>query len=400
MAKSRVDVIEEAGPYVDDAIRRGLMQATIRARRGKRVVLDDGREVVEFVNCSYLGLDVHPDVVQAAADVVKEWGVHFCCARSRFTIAPNTELEAALSTLFRGHALTFPSVTSAHAAALPLVASGALLPGRRRKRVRLVFDRFAHASMQTLKPALREEATVETIPHGDVDALARSIDEAHDAGEDVVFVADSVYSMGGVCPLDRVRALLDETGSFLYLDDAHGTSIFGAKGEGYALSRIDGPLPRNTILAFSLAKGFGANGGGIVLPTEDQRRLVRSYGTTYAFSAPLDFSVVAAAQAALKLHEDGTVRALQERLFRKVELYDALVPERPEGTSPIRMVPMRSRAAALEAGSALLEKGFFVSVALYPVVAIDAPQLRVCLSVGHDDDDVRRLCAALDEVRG
>ncbi len=399
MPKRRVDVIEEAAPYLDEAIRRGLMQATITARSGKRVVLEDGREVTEFVNCSYLGLDVHQDVVQAAADVVREWGVHFCCARSRFTIAPNRDLEAALSSLFRGHALTFPSVTSAHLAVLPLVASGALLPGRTRSKVRIVFDRHAHASMQSLKPLLREEASVVTIGHDDLDALARTIDEAHAAGEDVVYVADSVYSMGGVCPLDRVRAIVDATGSFLYLDDAHGTSIFGAHGEGYVLSRTDGPLPRNTILAFSLAKGFGCNGGGVVLPTEEQRRLVRSHGSTYAFSAPLDFSVVAAALASVRLHDDGTVRALQERLWRKVALYDSLVPERHEGLSPIRMVPMRSRDHALDAGAALLARGFFASVALYPVVAVDQPQLRVCIAVDHEDDDVRRLCTALEEVR-
>lgn len=399
MARRQAEVIAQAAPLLDEAVERGLMQATILARRGKRVLLESGREVVEFINCSYLGLDVHPAIVQAASEVVKEWGVHFCCARSRFTIAPNRDLEEELSRLFGGYAVTFPSVTSGHLSALPLVASGALLPGRRRSGVRLVFDRFAHASMQSLKPLLREHATVVTIEHDDVAALRHEIALAHEADEDAVYLADSVYSMGGVCPLDEVLDLAEREGAYLYLDDAHGTSIYGERGEGYVLSRLKGALPPSILVAFSLAKGFGANGGGILLSSEEQRRALRSFGQTYAFSAPLDFSVVAAARASYRLHADGSVRRLQDRLWQKVALYDSLVPDRHEGKSPIRMVPMRSREHAIEAGAALVERGFFVSVALYPVVALDQPQLRVCLSVDHDDDDIRGLCAALAAVR-
>ena len=105
----------------------GLMRTTITRRRGKTVTLDDGREVVEFVNCSYLGFDVHPKVIGAAQDILAEWGVHFCCARSRFTIDANRALEEELGALWGGVAITFPSVTAAHLSALPLAAAGVLL---------------------------------------------------------------------------------------------------------------------------------------------------------------------------------------------------------------------------------------------------------------------------------
>lgn len=393
-ARDLADVVADALPHIEGAVARGLMQTTIRARDGKRVTLDDGRVVTEFINCSYLGLDRHPRVVSAAKSVLDEWGVHFCCARSRFTIGPNTDLEARLSTHFRGHAITFPSVTSAHMSTLPLLASGVLLPARRHARVRMIFDRFAHASMQSLKPILAEDARVTSIGHNDLTALARELDEAERADEDAVFVADSVYSMGGTCPLDEVRSLARAKGATLYIDDAHGTSIFGDRGEGYLLSRVAGPLPDDVIFTFSLAKGFGTNGGGVVVPLDRQRALIRSFGTTAAFSAPLDFAIVAAADAALSLHDDGTVRALQQTLVDKVALFDGLRGI-AEPMSPIRMVPLTSRDQALDVGEALVERGFFVTVALYPVVPRERPQLRVCLTVEHRDDDIRGLADAL-----
>ena len=51
---------------------------------------------------------------------------------------------------------------------------------------------------------------------------------------------------------------------------------------------------------------------------------VRTFGTTYAFSAPLDFSVVGAGLASLELHRNGEVKRLQDELRRKVALYDRL----------------------------------------------------------------------------
>lgn len=405
----------EALAAIREATAHGLMHVTIERRlSNKRVRLahPDGaaaRDVVEFINCSYLGLDTHPAVVGAAADIVREWGVHFCCARSRFSIEPNRALERDLSTLFRGYAITFPSVTAAHLSALPLIASGALLPSslRRHRGVRLIFDRFAHASMQSIKPLLAVDATIVTIAHNDVRAIATAVDEAHAADEDAVYVADSVYSMGGVCPLDEIKQLVEQRGAFLYLDDAHGTSIFGERGEGYVMAREAGALPPSTIMTFSLAKGFGTNGGGIVLPSEEQRQTVRSLGQTYAFSAPLDFSVIGAAQASLALHFDGTVRRLQDELRNKVATFDAALARTSvgaaaastrEGFSPIRMVPLQSKEQAIAVGRGLIARGYFVSVAMYPVVARDQPQLRVCLSVEHSDEQVHGLVAALDDV--
>ena len=373
------------------AVDSGLMQVTILERNGKEVVLEDGRRVTEFINCSYLGLDMHPNLIRGAEEAVRRWGIHFCCARSRFSIEPNRALEEELSSLFGARAITFPSVTATHMSVMPLVAAGLLTPDER--PVRLLFDRHAHASMQYLKPVLAAEAEVRTLAHNDLGELETEVKAAHSEGKAVLYVADGVYSMGGVTPIEALMELAERLDFYLYIDDAHGTSILGQQGEGYILSRL-GQLPQRAMLTYSLAKGFGCNGGGVLVPTAWQETLIRRHGVTYAFSAPLDFSVIGAALEAVKLHRDGTVAELQKKLWKNLSYF---APERdPESfVSPIVMVPLGESERAIETAESLKEEGFFTSVVFFPIVGRDNAQLRLCVSTEHTPEQLQGLVEAL-----
>lgn len=389
-------VKEVAEDHVSHAIERGLMQVSLEARDGRRVRLPGGQWVHEFINCSYLGLDLRPELLERANQVMREWGVHLCCARTRFSIGPASLFEAELSKTWGGHAITFPSVTTSHMSTMPLLASaefGVSSSGS----VTFLFDKHAHASMQYLRPILAAEHRVDLLPHNDLEALEQAVRQAHARGDGVVYVADGVYSMGGLCPIEELLALAQRLDFLLYIDDAHGTSIYGEVGEGSVLERLGRQLPPNVVVAFSLSKGFGCNGGGVLLPSARAERAVRSFGMTYAFSAPLDFSVVGAGLAALELHRDGTVRALQGELRRKVKLFDELT-NRNEPFSPIRMVPVGDERRCIELAEALKERGYFVSSAFFPVVRRGAAQLRLCLGVGHDDEVIQGLARTLREL--
>ena len=55
--KRRIELSQE---YQNLALEIGLNALVIEKREGKRLLLDDGRELVEFVSCSYLGLENDP----------------------------------------------------------------------------------------------------------------------------------------------------------------------------------------------------------------------------------------------------------------------------------------------------------------------------------------------------
>jgi 7-keto-8-aminopelargonate synthetase-like enzyme len=374
------------------------MQVSIKGRRGKHVVMPDGREVVEFVNCSYLGLDLHPRVIEASKAVDAEWGMNFCCARSRFSIEPQRQLEEELSELYGGRVITFPSTTTTHISVMPLLASGVLINEHDQRKVCLIFDQFAHSSMQYLKPVLAVEATVESIPHNSLQDLRAQVLRARERGEVAIYVADGIYSMGGLCPVPELLSLAEELDFYLYIDDAHGTTIFGDRGEGLVLSHIHGELPDRLILTFALSKGFGAYGGGLLVPGRWREGMVRSYGQVYGFSAALNFSAVHACRAVVELHRDGTVQRLQTTLRQRVALFDALM-DAPVPFSPIRMIPIGSEQAALEAGEELLQQGYYLSVVFFPIVRRGAAQLRACIAANHSPDDIRGLVDALKKIK-
>lgn len=378
-----------------EALSRGLMQVTLRGREGRRVALDSKTWVTEFINCSYLAIDTRPEVIAKSQSIMDDWGVHLCCARSRFSIGPLEELEEGLSALWGGRAITFPSVTTTHMSTMPLLPSMDLCG--REGRVTFLYDKLAHASMQFLRPVLAAEHRVEVIPHNDLAALEKAAKLAHARGDAVIYVADGVYSMGGVCPIDEVLALSRRLEFSLYVDDAHGTSIYGPRGEGTVLAALGGKLPENVAITFSLSKGYGCNGGGVLVPDREAERRVRTFGMTYAFSAPLDFSVVGAALASLELHRSGEVKRLQDDLRKKVALYDRLVG-RELPFSPIRMVEVGDERRAIELGDALKARGHFVSVTFFPIVARSNAMLRICIGVGHSEEDVTALVTSLREI--
>lgn len=400
MARNTRFVVGEAEAGIAEATEMGLMHTNFSARDGRVVTLAGGHQAVEFINCSYLGLDTEPALIEGAKRAVDEFGVHFCCARSRLTISPNVQLEAELSELFRGHAITFPSVTAAHMSVLPTLASGKLLPSSVRSKTRFIFDKQAHASMQFLRPIIAAEAsTVCTISHNDLQALEDEAKAADLAGETPVYLADGVYSMGGLCPLPELVELSEKWGIVLYLDDAHGTSIFGRQGEGSVRGAWDGDLPETVIITYSLGKGFGCNGGGVLLPTKWQADRVRRFGMTYGFSAPLDFSIVGAALEATKLHRDGTVERLQRDLRARVARFDERIGSDTRDFSPIRRVVIGDEVECRAIGARLLERGYLVSTAFFPVVGRGKAQLRVCLGVNHTDAQIDGFAAALAESR-
>lgn len=391
-------MIKESAANYARAVQGNLMQVTIKARNGKHVILPDGRDVVEFVNCSYLGLDLHPKVIEASKSVDDEWGMNFCCARSRFSIEPQRLLEEELSELYGGRVITFPSTSTAHISVMPLLASGLLVAEGSTRKMCLIFDQFAHSSMQYLKPVLATEATVETVPHNSLDDLRLQVMEARKRGEVPVYVADGIYSMGGLCPVRELLALAEELDFYLYIDDAHGMTIFGERGEGLALSEMDGNVPDRLILTFSLSKGFGAYGGGLLVPGEWREQLIRSYGQVYAFSAAQTFQSVNSCRAVVELHHEGAIQPLQQTLRDRVALYDELMGE-PRPFSPIRMVMIGDEENAIKAGERLLEDGYFASVVFFPIVRRNSAQLRLCIAANHTEDDIRGMAAALKDAQ-
>ena len=396
--RNTASVIEHSSPYFDAAHFEGLMAIYGRPLAGRKVELspgsDERRTVVDFVRCSYLGLDNHPKIVAGAIEALEDYGtLHWSCARTRLNFSMMEDLEASLSDLFNARVITYSTVLAANMGALPIIASGQLTGGI--KPV-MAFDRFAHTTLAFHKAAVATETEVVTVGHNDMDAL----EELCRSRKAVAYICDGVYSMGGCSSIGRLLQLQQQYGLFLYIDDAHGISIFGANGEGFARSRIDGTLGNRTIIAASLGKGFGASGGLLMLGTARQEEIFRRYAVAHAFSASVNVAAIGAALASQALHRTRELAELQRTLQERVTLFDSLVETDQKGSElPIRTVELGNELIAIGAARYLLDQGFYTSAIFFPTVAKGRAGLRICVTAGHSPDDIKAVCAALRAVK-
>ncbi len=222
-------MIERADPTFALAFHAGVMGLSAKSVERRLVHVMDRqngtREVVDFVRCSYLGLDNHPAIIAGAIEAIADYGsLHWSCARTRLNFGLLSDLEENLSDLFQAHVITFSTVLAANLSAMPILASGYLTGG---EKPLVVFDRLAHATLAVHKPLVAAETTVLTIDHNDVDMLEQ-ICRAHPL---VAYVCDGVYSMGGAAPIDELLRLQRQYGLFIYIDDAHGISLLGFRGK-------------------------------------------------------------------------------------------------------------------------------------------------------------------------
>lgn len=385
-------MISESRGYFDAAHAAGLMGIHGRSTTGRSFALGagppDGRQrIVDFVRCSYLGLDNHPAVVAGAIEAIEaHHSLHWSCARTRLNFDLLGQLEENLSQMFDARVIAFSTVMLANLGMMPLLASGQLTAG---KRPVVVFDRKAHISLAYHKPVVADETQVETIAHNDIGAL-EAICREHPV---VAYLCDGVYSMGGNAPIQELRHLQDRYGLFLYIDDAHGISLFGRNGEGFARSQFPKDLGDRTIIAASLGKGFGASGGMLMLGTHEQEALFRRYAIPYAFSAAPNLAAVGAALGSCKIHLSAELKDRRARLAERIELFDLKCATSERGSSlPIRMITTGSETNAIATARELLDVGFYTSVTFFPTVERSRAGIRVCITAAHEAHEIERLC--------
>ncbi|MBZ9761758.1 aminotransferase class I/II-fold pyridoxal phosphate-dependent enzyme [Mesorhizobium sp. CA8] len=392
--RNTASVIDWTRMYFEEAHRRGLMAVYGRSIKGRAVSLTAGERrgntITDYVRCSYLGLDNHPAIIAGAIAAVEEYGsLHWSCARTRLNFGLIGDLEDTLSELFGARVIAYSTVMVANMGALPIIASGHLTEGQRPV---IVFDRLAHASLAFHKPVVAQETAVETIPHNDLDALEQ-ICRRHPV---VAYVCDGVYSMGGFAPIQGLLQLQEKYGLFLYIDDAHGISLFGGNGEGFVRSQLPRELGERTIVAASLGKGFGASGGMLMLGTAHQEELFRCYSIPHAFSASPNIAAIGAAFASAGIHQTSELRLRQERLAEQIAFFDKRVQTEQRGAPlPIRMITVGDEFAAIDFAERLLDAGFYTSVTFFPTVARGRAGIRICLTASHERSDLERLCTRI-----
>ncbi|MGH9059326.1 MAG: aminotransferase class I/II-fold pyridoxal phosphate-dependent enzyme, partial [Acidimicrobiales bacterium] len=371
-------------------------------QRGRRLSIG-GRWAVDFASCNYLGLDLHPAVMDAIDPLVREWGVHPSWTRAVASPEPYQELERRLAALVgAADAVLFPTVSLLHLGVLPKLAGS---------RGALLVDESAHHSVhEAAELAGSRRTEVLTFRHGDLaDLTAKLRLTASRPGR--MIALDGVYSMSGAIPdLAGVLELAEAWDATLYVDDAHGFGIlgeepgpdapFGHRGNGVA-RHADVPLDRLVYVA-GLSKAYSSMGAFVTCARpEDRRRLITA--STLVFSGPVPTASLASALAGLEVNErEGD--AIRRRLHRlTTTLTDGIrrLGLEVSNTSgfPILTVEFGALDAVVDACRVLWDHGILVTPAVFPAVPLRRGGVRFSVTAANTDDDLARALTALAAAR-
>lgn len=378
--------IEDAGLYKHERELTSAQSAHIRTAR---------TEALNFCANNYLGLADHPDVETAAARALQEWGfgmasVRFICG----TQVLHKRLERAISDFLQTEdTILYSSCFDANGGVFEVLFGS---------EDAVISDELNHASL--IDGIRLCKASRYRYRNADMSELRAQLEAATTAGaRRMVVVTDGVFSMDGhLAPLAEICDLADEFGAMVLVDDSHAVGFVGDGGRG--TPERFGVMDRVDILTGTLGKALGGASGGYVSAHREIVDLLRQRSRPYLFSNAVAPSVAAGSLKALEIA--ATSREARERLRSNTTLFRDLMTSAGfdllDGEHPITpvMFPGEDGARlATRIADAMLEEGVYVIAFSYPVVPRGRARIRVQLSAGHTEDDVRSCVGAFIAAR-
>ena len=347
-----------------------------------RKTLIDGKPVLNFAWCDYLGLSGHPELIKAAKDAIDQFGTSISASRM---VSGDTQLHRDLEreiaqTIGTDGALVFVSGHAANVSTIgTLMDDGDLI----------VHDEFVHNS--AVVGMRLSGATTKTFRHNRLEALEAVLREERAKYRNALIVIEGLYSTEGDTPdLARIIELKERYGCWLMVDDAHGCGVLGRTGAGLA-EHCGIPGNKVDIWMGTLSKAYASCGGYIAGDTELIDTL-RYSAPGFVFSVGLPPSMTASALAALRVikREPERVARLHQNgaLFLKEAHALGLDTCRAIGIGmlPI-MVGATTRGA--KAVTRVFERGINTSLIMYPGVPLNAARLRFFLTSEVTGDEIR-----------
>lgn len=376
------------------------VEREIEGLQGPEVTLN-GKQVLMFGSNNYLGLSNHPEIVKAAHDGLDKEG--YGLSSVRFISGTQTihrQLEKKLAE-FLGTEDSILYSTN-FMSNLGFFASLVNEPfGMTEWKDVIYSDALNHASIiDSFKLCNRERLDKRIYPHKDLGALRKMLEEDKDKNHRTKFiVTDGVFSMeGDTADLASLVKLADEFSALLFVDDAHGVGVLGARGRG--THEHTGTFGKIDILSGTFGKALGGAVGGYVAGPKDVVDFLRQKSRTYMFSNSVPPSVVMASLKALELLENDSslvARASENaKTFREglVSLGFTVL----EGSHPVVPLMLGDAKVAQDMSKKLLENGVYVVGLWFPVVPEGEARLRFQVSASHTKEQLEKALKIIEET--
>ncbi len=347
-----------------------------------------GSELVMLGSNNYLGLTTDPRVKQAAVDAVTRYGSGVTGSRLlNGTLPLHTELEELLADwVGMEKALVF---STGYAANLGLISTLV------RDGDAVFCDSAAHASL--VDGARLADGALRAFFHNRPNSLNRGLRtwRAQPSSGGVLVAVDGIYSMeGDWAPLPEIRALCDQYGARLLVDEAHALGVVGPEGAGTAAATG----VRADVVMGTFSKSL-ASCGGFIAGSADVIGFLRLFCRPMLFTASNVPASLGAALAAAKI-----ARTEDWRREKVLALADRLRSGLGElgynvgGNTQSCIVPVHvdDLVGTGLLWRALVDRGVYTNCSLPP--AVQRPMLRTSVMATHTEAHVDRAIAAFADI--
>ena len=348
---------------------------------------------------SYLGLSLHPRVIEAEEQAVRALGTGPGAVRFiSGTYRAHVDLEQRLARFHgRGAGMIF---SSAYAAVMGVVSP--LIT----KETAVISDELNHSCIINAIRLSRPK-TKAVYKHLDLAELARCLEEAAGSCKRALVITDGIFSMrGDHAPLPEIvevaRRFDDHFAEnvIVVVDDSHGVGAFGKTGRG--TEEYTGAEGVDVLLA-TLGKALGVN-GGYVVGTSTLVDYLREKAPFYIYSNPITPAEAAAAHAALEIVDSAEGLALLEHLRSMTARFErglqGLGYETIVGEHPVVPLMVRDTARTTALVTHLQDNGVLATGLNYPVVPRGDEEIRFQVSADHTAADIDEALGVLASFPG
>lgn len=361
-------------------------ERVIASRQGP-VISVNGREVLNFCANNYLGLAGDERVTQAGIKAMEKWGagtasVRFICG----TLEIHKELERAIADY-----LGFED-TILFAAAFD--ANGGIFEPLFTEADAIVSDSLNHASIiDGVRLCKAKRYRFATSDMADLEAQLKQA--RADGAREIIIATDGAFSMDGyIARLKDIRALADQYGALIMVDDCHATGFMGDKGRGsYAWNGVEVDFVTGTF-----GKALGGAMGGFICAKANVVALLKQRARPYLFSNALAPAVCGSSLEAIRIAAGEEGDALRAQLFANAARFRSAMTEAgftlQPGEHPIIPVMLGDAKLAQDMAARMLELGVYVIGFSFPVVPRGQARIRTQMSAAHTFEQIDAAVAA------
>ncbi len=348
-----------------------------------------GRPTLMFGSNNYLGLTLHPDVIEAARRAIVEYGTGTTGSRTaNGTLSLHEDLEREFADWFgKRHAIIFSTGYQANLSLIGgLCGAGDVI----------LIDADSHASIYD---ATRQTAAqVIGFRHNSPESLRKKLERLPAHGRNRLVVVEGLYSIrGDVAPLREIVEVCQAHRAYLLVDEAHSLGTYGPNGLGCAEDQ--GVLDDVDFVVGTFSKSLGGI-GGVCVSNHPELRALHFLARAYVFTAsgsPSNIASVSAAVKVVRSHPE-----LRDQLWANVHRLRNGLRELGyvigETESPIVPIQTGDEGRTIALWQRLLNEGLYVNVIVPPGCPVDECVLRASCSAAHTADHLTRALDTLGRV--